>query len=141
MKTEKLPTSWEAAAQLMGIDPNALPDVSMIPDRLKNFTVGMYQRAVVVESLNKALGLEGEDRWIPNYNSGKWDKFYPWGVPGKDDKVPSGFGFSDSSYVCSNTHSCVGARLELRDSKLVFHMFEYFRQILVDTMTIPPDEK
>ncbi len=143
MSKQNLPTTWEAAAQLMGLDPNVLPDVSMIADRFRNYNVGMYKRAVVVEALNKAFGDEGEERWIPNYDNGKWDKNYPWGVPGPDAVVPSGFGFSGTSSDHSYTATNVGSRLELRDPKLVYHMLDTpeYRQILVDTMTIPPGEK
>jgi hypothetical protein len=139
--TNPLPETWEAAAQLQGVDPNALPDVSMIPERLKKFTVGMYKRAIVVEALNKAAGLTGEKRWKPDYTNDQWDKNYPWGVPGKDDKVPSGFGFSGTTYDHSNATTHVGSRLELRESDLVDHMWENFRELLIDTMLIPQDEE
>jgi hypothetical protein len=133
-------TSWEAAAKLVGVDPNALPDVSMLPERLKAFTTGNYKRAIVVEALNKAYKPKSP-RWIPNFNDGSQLKFYPWVWPGEDSAAAGGFGFQDAYYSYTLTRANVGARLLLRDVELVEHMFTHFRQLLVDTMLIPLDEQ
>jgi hypothetical protein len=133
-------TTWEDAAKLVGVDPEALPDVSMLPARLQLFTTAMYKRAIVVEALNKALKPKAP-RWIPNYNNSNEYKYYPWVWPGKDSAAASGFGFDDADCNCTDTGTDVGARLSLRSSDLVGHMFKHFRQMLIDTMVIPPDEK
>jgi hypothetical protein len=133
-------TSWEAAAKRVGVDPNALPDVSMLPERLHAFTIGNYKRAIVVEALNKAYNPK-LPRWIPNFKDSSQLKFYPYVWPGEDEAVASGFGFRHTAYDYTRTHSDVSARLLLRDSDLIEHMYTHFRQLLVDTMLIPLDEQ
>jgi hypothetical protein len=133
-------TTWEHAAKLVGVDPEALPDVSMLPERLQLFTTAMYKRAIVVEALNKALKPKAP-RWIPDYNNSNEYKYYPWVGIGADPAAASGFGFSHTDYRYTGTGTGVGARLSLRSSDLVEHMFKHFRQVLIDTLVIPPDEK
>lgn len=132
--------SWEDAAKLVGVDPNALPDVSMLPERLHAFTIGNYKRAIVVEALNKAYKPK-LPRWIPNFKDGSQIKYYPYVWPGEDSAVASGFGFQDTTYNYTSTGTDVGARLLLRDVELIEHMYTHFRQLLVDTMLIPQDEQ
>jgi hypothetical protein len=129
-------TTIAACAEFVGIDLNTI-SVSGLPADLQQFTLAMAHRAIICRALNK-VGYEDQPDWLPDYDNDDEYKYYPWGSPGKDGAVASGFGFQDAGCNYTGTDASVGARLSLRSAELVEHMWEHFRQVLVDTMVVQP---
>jgi len=92
--------SFEDACKKECIDPNALPDVSMIPDEFRGAIINMYKLYVIYKAIN--------DGWEADYSDYNQSKWYPWFRVGA-----SGSGFDCSGTVFIYDHSCtgVGSRL------------------------------
>ncbi|MGN6478505.1 MAG: hypothetical protein ACTHKV_14870 [Flavipsychrobacter sp.] len=130
MSTETLISSWEEAAAKKGIDPNALPDVSMIPEHLRKFVVAVYKAAIITEVLN--------DGWQPNWEDDDEYKYYPW-FDMNDASAPARFSFHVYDY--DRTFSNLGSRLVFKTRQLAVHAGETFIDIYRDMMVIEKGEQ
>lgn len=90
--------SFEDACAHLGVDPQKLPDVSMIPEDLRKPVIAAYKLMIVFRAINNG--------WIPDWSNHNQYKYYPW-LP----VLSSGFGFSSTNYTCDFSHSTVGSRL------------------------------
>jgi len=90
--------TYEDACAKGSIDPQQLPDVSMIPEEMRKHVIAYYKLLVIYKAIN--------DGWKPDWSD--WDqyKYHPW-----FEVLSSGFGFSNSYCYCDSTHSAVGSRL------------------------------
>ena len=105
--------SFEAACKKENLDPNALPDVSMIPEEFRRALVGVYKLFIIFKAINNG--------WIADYTDPNQNKFYPW-----LSVLSSGFGFSASYYACDGTDANVGSRLCTYSSETAFYIGEKF---------------
>jgi len=110
----------------MGLDPNALPDVSMLPERHQNAIKAAYQLMIVCEAHN--------DGWKPNWNDWNEYKYYPWFRVEADEATPSGSGLSYVGYDYRRTHTCVGSRLCLKTRDLAEHVGNVYNKLYQDYM-------
>lgn len=98
----------------------ALPDVSKMPQYMQDYATAQTQLAYVTEAYN--LNEDGT-RWLPNF-SGNEAHYEPWhAIDTKNGTIPSGVGFSASSYVAWHSSSSVGARQ-------IFRSVDRYRQAL-----------
>lgn len=90
--------TFEDACAKESIDPQQLPDVSMIPEEMIKHVVAYYKLLVIYKAINNG--------WKPDWSD--WDqyKYYPW-----FEVLSSGFGFSISGYDFDNSGAVVGSRL------------------------------
>lgn len=96
-------TTIEEAFKAKGLDPNNLPDVSMLPVELRDYIVAQYQLTIVVKALNEG--------WEPDWsNEDQW-KYYPWFNVEKNADKPSGFGLSYFVFGVWSAGTGVGSRL------------------------------
>lgn len=90
--------TFEDACKKEGIDPNNLPDVSMIPEELRKFLIAVYKLAIIFKAIN--------NDWIANYGDSHQYKYSPWFYV-----LSSGFGFSTSVCIYGCAGTTVGSRL------------------------------
>lgn len=95
---------FEQACKELGIT-NALPDVSMLPERDQKAILAYYKLSVIIQWVNEG--------WEPNWQD--WDerKYYPW-----FNAFPGGLGYSYTYYTDSNTTENLGSRLCFKTRRL-----------------------
>jgi hypothetical protein len=92
--------SFEDACNKEGLNPNALPDVSMIPDEFRAAIINMYKLYIIYKAIN--------DGWVADYANPSQRKWYPWFWVGSSG---SGFGLSLTAYGYGYSRTTVGSRL------------------------------
>jgi hypothetical protein len=120
--------TFEQAYEALGIDANALPDFSMIPEGHQKAMLAHYKLVIIVEAVNEG--------WKPdwsNYNEAKYE-LWPDVVP--DKKKPSGFGLSYHVTDYWFARTFVGSRLCFKNRELAKHTFETFKELYEDYMLI-----
>jgi hypothetical protein len=105
--------TFEDACKKLNLDPEKLPDVSMIPEDLSKPMIAAYKLLIIFRAINNG--------WKPNWSKGSQYKFYPWyGV------LSSGFGFSDWYYSYVYAYTCVGSRLCTDTSEKALYIASQF---------------
>jgi hypothetical protein len=117
-------TTIEAAFKKQGLDPKIMPDVSMLPDRLKKYMLACYILPIIFEAVNEG--------WTPDYTNSNQPKYSLWAYVDADKKQPGGFGFSLSNCDYSIADSSAGSRLSAETSDKLAHIFEHFKQLFID---------
>jgi hypothetical protein len=112
--------TFKGACKALGIDA-ALPDFSAMPEKHQKALLAHYQLVIIAESLN--------DGWEPNWNDWNEYKYYPWFDIKASDKVPSGFGFSDTGYDCADTYASVGSRFCYKSSEIAKYAGKQFKKL------------
>ncbi|MFD2599879.1 hypothetical protein ACFSQ3_13055 [Sphingobacterium corticis] len=123
--------SFEAAANLIGIDSAILPDVSNLPERFQKAQIAQYKLAVISEASWKQ-----EDKTIDWYN---WDqyKYYPWfDMSPEKDSVGSSRGFSYYDYNFDYTYSYVSSRLVYPSREIAEYVGQTHIELYRDLMVI-----
>lgn len=107
--------SFEDACKKVGVDPEALPDVSMIPEEFRKAIINCYKLYIIFKAINNG--------WTPDWNN--WDqyKYYPWF---KVLSSGSGFDFSYSGYYYDVTFTTVGSRLCTDTSEKALYIGKQF---------------
>lgn len=105
--------SFADACRKLNIDPEQLPDVSMIPEEFRKAIINAYKLMIIYKAIN--------DGWTPDWSNSNQYKYYPWfGVLG------SGVGFSYSIYYCAYASTDVGSRLCTDTSEKALYIAEQF---------------
>ena len=117
--------SFEDACKKEGIDPTALPDISMIPEEFRKAIISCYKLFIIFKAINNG--------WIPDWNNYDQYKYYPWF---KILSSGSGFVFSYSYYGYHFTFTCVGSRLCFKTKELAQYAGTQFIEIYRDYLTI-----
>lgn len=127
-------TSFEEAAKRskLGVDPEKLPDLSMLPSKVSGGMIALMKLQVVVDAVNNDDPAEPE--FIADFNNEDQEKWYPWYVGG--DRSGSGFRFGAAGYVWANSSAGGGARLSLKDEARADHMNEHFQELYKDLWLI-----
>jgi len=115
---DRVKTFEDACAEL-GIDwGDACPKVQKNGDY--NAIVAFSKALIIARALNEG--------WIPDFNNGKWDKYYPY----FDMRSSAGgFRFHD----CAYGHASVGARLCFKSDELARYAGTQFEDIYKGFMT------
>ena len=106
--------TFEDACTKENIDPTLLPDVTLIPEEFRKAIINAYKLMIIYKAINNG--------WIPNWDNNNEFKYFPWFWVS-----PSGAGFSDSRYYCTNTDTDVGSRLCTHTSEKAIYIGEQFR--------------
>lgn len=114
-------TSFEEACTLLGIDPNALPDVSNLPEEFRNAIICQYKLMVITKAVN-----EGKE---PNWADNDEPKYFPWYEVVVDKSKASGFGLSFGGCACRYTHTTVGSRLSSTSREAAIYIGETFKDL------------
>lgn len=76
MKLEELKT-FEDACKELGLDPEkVIPDFSAYPERDREAMVAHAKLVIIARAANR-IENDGKD-WEPDWDNGRWDKYYPW---------------------------------------------------------------
>jgi hypothetical protein len=121
--------TWEDICAALQRDPNALPDVSMLPEKHQKFVLASIKLTYAAEALNEG--------WEPNWNNPKEDKYYNYFWVDADKKRPAGFGFTDAHTGWTGTSADVGARVIFKTSTLAIYARVQFKEWYQDMLLIP----
>gem|GEM_PF-5428002 len=124
-----------ALCEKHAVDPNAIVDVSKVPEKRKRYSLACDKLAIIAECYNK----EDEDGNIvemelfPDYTNRRQWKYELLFQLVKDESSVSGFGLAYDDYDTWLTCTCVGSRLCWRSvatGKRAFADFtEYFEDV------------
>jgi hypothetical protein len=120
MSYEKIKT-FEDACTKLGLNPESLPDVSMIPEKHRTHTIANYKLITIAEALN--------DGWEPNWDSSNEWKYAPY-----FRMSSSGFSSVDCGY--GDSISALGSRLCFKSREIAIYAGTQFTEIYKDQMLI-----
>lgn len=106
--------SFVKACESRGIDPEAAPELSAIPERFRKPLIAFYHLMVGFEAINNGK----EPDWA-NPDEPKWFAWFR--------VLSSGSGFSDSAAGSDCVFTSAGSRLSTDESNKVYHMIEHFK--------------
>jgi len=109
--------SFENACKKENVDPEKLPDVSMIPEIDRKALISTYKLFVIFRAINNG--------WIANFKN--WDqvKYYPWlSVQSSSSR----FDYAHSDFDFTITHSPVGLRLCTNSSEKAIYIAKTFSE-------------
>lgn len=113
--------SFEDACKVLGINA-VIPDFGLVPEKHQNALLAHYKLCIIAEAINY---IDNNDQiWSPDWDNGKWDKYYPW-----FDMSSSSGGFS--FYGCDywDSVSNVGSRLCFKTSKGARYAGQKFEEL------------
>jgi hypothetical protein len=113
--------SYEAACEVLGIDPNALPIVSHLSESRAKGQIALYKLETLAEADWKQSGEEID--W-DNDDQPKYSNWF--------NMSPSGFSFCDYGY--DNSSSRVGSRLSFQSRKSAEYVAEKHLDLYRDFM-------
>jgi hypothetical protein len=122
----KTVTSFEHACEILGRDPNALPEISMLPEKDQKAIVSHYKLTVIFEAANKING-----EWTPDWTDSSQWKYYPW------FNMSSGSGLSYFVYDFVFSYSTVGSRLCVGTWELAEYLGKTFIDLYTDYFILP----
>jgi len=111
--------TFEDACRKENIDPEKLPDVSMLPEEFRKPVVAAYKLMIIFRAINNG--------WTPDWNNHNQWKYYPW-----FSVLSSGFGFSASYYGDACTDTGVGSRLCTDSSEKALYIARQFEAEYID---------
>ena len=120
--------TFEQACEALGVDANALPDFSMIPEGHKKAMLAHYKLVIIVEAVNEG--------WKPDWSNHDEPKYELWPDVVSDETKPSGFGLSYDGAADWRAGSYVGSRLCFKSRDLARHTFETFKELYEDYLLI-----
>jgi hypothetical protein len=116
--------TWQDAFKKKGLDPNVLPDVSMIPEEYKKAVIAQYIMSVVADVLNEG--------WIADYTDSDQCKYQPYFVVNASKEKPSGFGLSCLGYDRWSAGTDCGVRLCYKDAETAKYAGTQFIKLYED---------
>lgn len=115
--------SFKDACKSLKLKPT-LPNVSALPRKHQKALLAHYQLIIICEALNEG--------WKPNWNDSSQTKYTAWFEIKADEKHPSGFGFSITTYDYWLTSTYVGSRLCFKSSELALYAGKQFEKLFID---------
>jgi hypothetical protein len=109
--------SFEDACKKIGVDPTALPDVSMIPEEFRASIIAMYKLYVIYKAIN--------NEWEANYGDSNQEKYWPYY---RVLSSGSGFDFSLTFYGYASSYSLVGSRLCTYSREVALYIADQFQE-------------
>lgn len=120
-----LVTTYEEACQVTGTDPNALPDVTMLPEEDQKSVIAYCKLIVLAKALN--------DGWVPAFTDGNQPKYWPWFWVERDSYGASaGLSCTYTNYAASHAYANIGSRLCFKTRELARYAGETFTSLYRD---------
>jgi len=110
--------SFQDACKAKNVDPEKLPDFSMMPEHHRKAMIDHYKLVIIVSAIN------GE--WDPDWSNSRQYKYYPWLWV---EATKSGFGLSYNDFGYARTTTDVGARLCCETEEQAKYTFEQFKEL------------
>jgi hypothetical protein len=120
--------TFQQACEALGVDANALPDFSMIPEGHRKAMMAHYKLVIIVEAVNKG--------WKPDWPNHNEVKYELWLNVVPNETKPSGVGLSFSGAAGWGAYASVGSRLCFKNRELAEHTFETFKGLYEDYLLI-----
>lgn len=105
--------TYEDACKHLNVDPNALPDVSSLPEEFRKPIVAHYKLIIIFKAINNG--------WTPDWSDEDQYKYFPWFWV-----LSSGFGFSGSYCSYADSSAGVGSRLCTDSREKAMYIAEQF---------------
>lgn len=119
--------SFEDACNHLGINPNDLPVVDMLPEKNRKSIIAYYKLTIIIRALNEG--------WEPNFSDWNEYKYYNWFYIEKyRDKRSSGFRCNDSGYTATN--AAISSRLCFKNKELARYAAEQFKELYREYLLI-----
>lgn len=119
--------SFEDACNHLGINPNDLPVVDMLPEKNRKSIIAYYKLTIIIRALN--------ERWEPNFSDWNEYKYYNWFYIEKDrDKRSSGFRYHATYYTF--TFAIIGSLLCFKNKELARYAAEQFKELYREYLLI-----
>ncbi len=124
--TEKI-KSFEDACKYLGINPNDLPAVDMLPEKDRKSIIAFYKLTVIIRALNEG--------WEPDWSNWNELKYYNWFYveKGKDPRS-SGFRCGDTHYAFTITDT--GSRICFKNKELAQYAAKQFKELYREYLLI-----
>ncbi|MGV4413848.1 hypothetical protein [Chryseobacterium sp. T1] len=118
--------SFEDACSILGIQP-ITPDFSFLEEKEQRAQLAHFKLVIITKALNEG--------WTPDWDNGKWDKWFPWFWFNDNSSSSSGrFSFGFSGYRYSDSYC--GSRLCFKSSELADYAAEQFFDLYRDYYVI-----
>lgn len=113
--------TFEEACKALELDPNHLPEVSMLPEKHRLSIIAYYKLVIIIQALNNG--------WEPDWFNTNQYKYYNWFYVEASEDKKAGFGFHDAHcvYACSRTY--VGSRLCFETRDMADYAAEQFKDL------------
>lgn len=124
--TDKI-KSFEDACKHLGLNPNDLPVVDMLPEKDRKSIIAFYKLTIIIRALNEG--------WEPDWSN--WDewKYYNWFYVEKgEDQRSSGFRCNAAVYASAGTGTC--SRLCFKNTELAKYAAEQFKELYREYLLI-----
>lgn len=124
--TDKI-KSFEDACKHLGLNPNDLPVVDMLPEKDRKSIIAYYKLTIITRALNEG--------WEPDFSN--WDeyKYYNWFyVEENKDQRSSGFRYCGTGYTYSD--ATIGSRLCFKNRELAKYATEQFKELYREYLLI-----
>lgn len=124
--TDKI-KSFEDACKHLGLNPNDLQVVDMLPEKDRKSIIAYYKLTIITRALNEG--------WEPDFSN--WDeyKYYNWFyVEENKDQRSSGFRYGGTDY--SDTYATIGSRLCFKNRELAKYATEQFKELYREYLLI-----
>lgn len=124
--TDKI-KSFEDACKHLGLNPNDLPVVDMLPEKDRKSIIAFYKLTIIIRALNEG--------WEPDWSN--WDKwkYYNWFYVKKgEDQRSSGFRYGVTDYA--STRTSTGSRLCFKNIELAKYAAEQFEELYREYLLI-----
>ena len=103
------------ACKKENVDPEKLPDTSMIPEEFSKPIKAAYKLYIIFKAINNG--------WRPDWGNSNQYKYFPWYY-----MLSSGFGFGTSDFHSAYTFTTVGSRLCTDTSEKALYIAKQFEQ-------------
>ena len=124
--TEKI-KSFEDACKHLGINPNDLPAVDMLPEKDRKSITAFYKLTVIIRALNEG--------WEPDWSNWNEYKYYNWFYVEKgEDQRSSGFRYCGTGYASAGTNA--GSRLCFKNEELAEYAAKQFKELYREYLLI-----
>ena len=124
--TDKI-KSFEDACKHLGLNPNDLPVVDMLPEKDRKSIIAYYKLTIITRALNEG--------WEPDFSNWNEHKYYNWFyIEENKDQRSSGFRFDGALY--SFTYTILGSRLCFKNRELAKYATEQFKELYREYLLI-----
>ena len=124
--TDKI-KSFEDACKHLGLNPNDLPVVDMLPEKDRKSIIAYYKLTIITRALNEG--------WEPDFSNWNEYKYYNWFyVEENKDQRSSGFRYGGTDFT--DAYTTIGSRLCFKNRELAKYATEQFKELYREYLLI-----
>lgn len=124
--TDKI-KSFENACKHLGLNPNDLPVVDMLPEKDRKSIIAFYKLTIIIRALNEG--------WEPDWsNWDEWKYYNRFYVEKGEDQRSSGFRYGTTDFASTRMHT--GSRLCFKNIELAKYAAEQFKELYREYLLI-----